>query len=235
MTGGLWKLSSLEGRRPPWYRPLVTGVHCSETSRTTLKIKNLLTWKLSRDWQVCMMLSVFLQFLGQLTEYWGSCILVCFRVYHVFQPWHLSASCGACRPGGKSDQPHWWEGRGKGEGVDRRGREGEPCVLSSVQGSSHLSCAGILEQCTLTLVWTLRYFLSTLSSMVAFVVSLWFLYQNNNVQAWIPSALSIQYLLAFYWVGKKCQACRYCIGVSLILGKTVSLFANLPGTTYFLW
>ena len=25
MTVGLWKLSSLDGRRPPWYRPLIVG------------------------------------------------------------------------------------------------------------------------------------------------------------------------------------------------------------------
>ena len=31
ITVGLWKLSSLDGRRPPWYRPLVSRYQCAET------------------------------------------------------------------------------------------------------------------------------------------------------------------------------------------------------------
>ena len=51
MTVGLWRLSSLDGRRPPWYRPLVyslTGQTCWDGTVWTWtgqSITTLLTWE----------------------------------------------------------------------------------------------------------------------------------------------------------------------------------------------
>ena len=44
LTVGLWKLSSLDGRQPPWYRPLVSG-HCNWVGLQVWSARSVSAWQ----------------------------------------------------------------------------------------------------------------------------------------------------------------------------------------------